>query len=181
MPSSNNLETGVIDPLAIGNVWIYEYDRYDDSGKFLSSYFDTIMIIKDTTVGGEKLYATKDDPYVYFCNRSDGNYSRRNSDGNMLLWLPYPAKVNDSISRANGEEYVKIESISETVTVKAGVFTTYKYKIYSLQSAGTGPILYSYLYYAPNIGLVKIEPIYNPARTVQISIIRGQLFSFKLY
>jgi len=163
-------QTGVIFPLAVGNYWVLDNTDYDTSGVAMPEGVDTLTIVSKTTINGEDWYglmqADGDDTGLCI-NRIDGFYTLDNGKENLTL--KYPCKAGeqyvvdrDTFGTSIRTEYIKVESISSTVIVSAGLFSAIKYLEYSENfdtiANETVRSNSSTTYYAvPNLGIVEVE------------------------
>jgi hypothetical protein len=124
--------SGPIIPLAIGNEWIYRVTQYqDESGIIGFVHYDTMRVIRDSLIGGEKWYLMTDG---WSTNRSDGlwglYYVTPDSTIPVLLWK-YPAKSGEVIRKL--DDSIMVVSIDSAISIPYGCFLTNQYmvKIYN--------------------------------------------------
>lgn len=147
-------ELVVIMPLAVGNMWVYSVS-YQDTLHFYH-YEDTILITRDTVIGGESWYV--DQRGYHYANRSDGLYLLNN--GQPVLALKFPANINDSFPSPfviPGPPYepirnLVVQSTSQSVTVPKGTYTCI---VYRTPDDPAFPAGYADYRYCPNVGLIQ--------------------------
>lgn len=161
--SSDTPQSGVIQPLAVGNYWHYKWTYYHYDF-VLDSQEVTERIARDTLVGAETWYAmTYDDvfdPGHYFANRSDGLYVMDPSSiaPEIYQQVPYPATVGKRlVHRYAGGFYfdsLYLKAVNVPITTPAGHFRCLKF---SEVFAMNGDTSYHEVYYAPNVGRVRTD------------------------
>jgi len=140
-------------PLVIGNLWVFNYSRFDSTGVLLSSEINSFGVEKDTLVNGSRWFMLFGPIYLY-ANRDSG-LCGLGSSGIQLLYK-YPASVSDSYYVAYSE-YVHIKSTDTSITTSLGKFSCYAYEhIYPPQFNMKGGSR-SVEYLSPGIGQIKIE------------------------
>ena len=140
---ASSAASGVIMPLKVGNQWINRFVPDDGSGN--ATRLDTVTVTKDTLIENERWY------YVngkYVTNRSNGLWARRGND--IWLALKYPANSGDSFVRSG--ENVSVVSTSAGVALPEGQYSCFQYKSRTYGSSS--------IYYAPNVGQVRIDSVY---------------------
>lgn len=142
-PTGASVPSGVIMPLAIGNQWIQRYVLYSDTQHETR---DTIKVLSDTLINNQRWYLVSDGPYgVLMANQSDGLWIR--SGGISWLVWKYPANPGDVYHRP--ADSVRVASTSRTITVTAGTYRCYEYRINH-----NPPI-----FIAPNVGMVRLDSV----------------------
>jgi hypothetical protein len=133
-------------PLKVGDTWTYKLTSFDTNGVALGAPADfSYQVINDTTVFNEKWYYLSG--ALYYVNRSDGVW--RVLNGIPVLFLKYPATVNDSYSSSLGR--LRVMSTGITVTVPKGTYNCYQYRL--SQANGSQ---YDY-YFLEGVGFVRID------------------------
>jgi hypothetical protein len=133
-------------PLMVGNNWTYKLTSFDTSGVALGAPADFVyQVISDSTVFNEKWYYLSG--ALYYVNRSDGVW--RVLNGTPVLFLKYPASVNDSYSSSLGR--LRVMSTGTTITVPKGTYSCYQYR---LSQANGSQFDY---YFLEGIGFVRID------------------------
>jgi len=166
---TNGDSDGTIMPLAIGNAWHGTYTLYDELGNPGSSAYYRFEISGDTTIN-----MAGSDQAWFFMERTLGTNTyladdlyRNGTNGIWMwvefdqegtepnLWAKYPASVGNSyLSGPVGNDTVTVMETSENITVPAGNFACYKYKVVSHSFIGQHT---DYWWLAPGFGLVKYE------------------------
>lgn len=145
---------GVILPLKVGNMWIFNATEYA-ADTVRRKLIDTLDVRSDTVIGGETRYLfNSQNGYL---NRSDGAYAWGLSQGGEpILQFKYPTRAGDSVyyGDATYSIMIRVVSTSELVTVPAGHFVCHHY--FLTASFGQYDVHY---FIAPNIGYVKISSI----------------------
>jgi len=145
----NNISKQIF-PLNVGNQWIVQIINYDTTGSVYYTKIDTINILRDTTIQSEKWFIG----YGTMSNRSDGLYDfQLGSSNEISLRYKFPATVNYTYMYRGSES--KVLSISDSVSVQAGNYICYHYRV------GIDSVSYTDWYLSPNVGLVKKDS-YNP-------------------
>ncbi len=146
----------VILPLTIGNQWISDVTEYNSSGQVTAHYIDTGYIGGDTIIVDTTWYLFLDEDSAsvdtsIWTNKDDGAWSWTDSaSAPQALFFKYPANPGDSYPLY--DVTVTVESINESVTVPAGTFTCYYYRVHIPVYGTIGRI-----WVAPNIGIVRAE------------------------
>jgi hypothetical protein len=145
---------GVI-PLKVGYYWIYRISDFDTTGQLLGTRPrpDTTWIDRDTMILGER----------WFINNFGSVETNRNGE----MWamyngtprLTFPKSLNDSAFTWGGI-YIKLVSITDTVSVPAGVFRSYQYReVYTTENN-----VYDTHFIVPHKGVVKgVYPTSTPS------------------
>jgi hypothetical protein len=154
-------------PLAIGNRWVYR--RPSGSG----SVTDSIVIVRDTTIGGEKWFISSIG--IRYVNRADGAYIWHFIDSLPTRQTKFPLALGDTaidngwfpVLDTSGaivdstHNFGLVVKGNVSVTVAAGTFNCWKVLLYYYTvGAGHDPSLntaYEYYYFAPGVGVVKEE------------------------
>ena len=158
------VKTPVILPLAEGNIWTYSYIVYDSLGFITQNTVLTREITRKVAVGDEtwsELTSVDggNPPAVKFVvNRSEGLWQADSEAGDPYFGIKYPGKVNDlytgTSSLLGGNLTVTIAGIGENVTTPAGEYSCYRYTWSFLLF---GVLLEGTEYWAPNVGLMRME------------------------
>lgn len=126
--SIDTAENSQIIPLEIGNQWIYKNVYYDSAGTPTLNVLDTVTIIKDTTISGEKWFRLQGSVgYSYdVIHRADGYYYY---GGGAILQYKYPANLNERYQTyiATPTDTMVVASFNSITTVQAGTYTCYQY------------------------------------------------------
>ena len=69
----------VLIPLSVGNMWVYEVTEYSDSFEVMKTYYDTVSIVKDTSIMG--------DHWFYQLTSSNGNYTMVTNFEGGVYWM----------------------------------------------------------------------------------------------
>lgn len=166
---------GLIMPLAVGNWWEYQQNIYDVPGGVpgLPTY-DTIRIVRDTTIASEKWYI--DNFGNVMTHRADGLWkiSKLNQ---MYLYIQFPATLNDSYNgNPDSAQTMEVTSLGVSKVMPAGNFyICHEYtERYSNQTD-----IEILNYYKPNLGLVSWEKYDRELPDVGITQTR-QLLHFNI-
>jgi hypothetical protein len=158
-------------PLAIGNYWTYSHLDKNDS-----SFVDSVFVVKDTTIEGEKWF-------VVVMGDEDGNLWRNSAigllsktkDSTYRLLVKYPTNVGDKTPDDEDTLYTVAKNVS--ITVPAGTFSTIKYEFIG-EDIEEEYEYYRYtkeeIYMAPGVGLVK----YYCSRKDSVN---GELYHYHSY
>lgn len=145
-------------PLQVGNHWIGEGTSFRADGSIRSQGRDTIRIVRDTIVSGERRFVTSaNEGYV---RRADGIYLWNvGALPTPISYFKFPASTGDRVVvpfvyLGSDTLIVTVVSTDAVVTVPAGTFATYHYLI---QSTLTNTDIHQYL--APDVGFVRIEKL----------------------
>ncbi|MBC8044727.1 MAG: hypothetical protein IAF08_14920 [Rhizobacter sp.] len=127
--SVDTASSSQIIPLEIGNQWIYKNVYYDSLGAITFDALDTVTIIKDTTISGEKWFRLQGSVGYSFdvIHRADGYYYY--GDGGAILQYKYPANLNERYQTyvATPTDTMVVASFNSVTTVQAGTYTCYQY------------------------------------------------------
>jgi hypothetical protein len=174
--SREGLDTTVIMPLTIGNMWVYEVSGLDTIDNTMKPVrIDTFEVRRDTIIDGERWFVVKDmtPPGGRVINREDGFWQcRRNQE--PFLFLKYPASPGDEYSWDVRDITVenRVIAADTEVTVPAGTFACYRYtQLTDLQN-----IIVDY-YFAPGAGGIRLE-VFDKAGLRPLS--RHDLIEIKL-
>jgi hypothetical protein len=168
-PDDSNItpydSSGVMMPLAAGNMWMGKKTTYDSGGNVVAITFDTLEIVGQTTDAGETRFRTSgDDLYV---NRADGLWG---GIGNRLAMVAkYPAKKGDHFNEMSvmvllpdepgpveQKTAIQVMNTDTTITVPAGTFRCHHYRPVLLAPASVAFVSRQDYFYARNVGAVLI-------------------------
>ena len=153
-PTSPTVTNPSIIPLAVGNQWIMQTSYFDTLGNLSSTNQDTIKVIGDTIIQGQKYYVMLNlYSLTFMSNRNDGIYVLDVNNYQSSMFLKYPAVPNDSYSL--GSTHFAIASTDTLISVPKGNFHCYQYSL-----SDSGVIIPVYGYYSPGIGYVQQEFAY---------------------
>jgi hypothetical protein len=176
----------VVMPLAIGNSWIYKYEKFDEDRKREGRpELDTIKIIKSSRLDEDKIYFDSyDSERSYsagFFNRKNGLWQYLNDDvisDDKKMIVPYPVRIDSAVVTGypeldNGENNpnrghedtlmvtrVTLKEEDHSVTVPAGTFHCLKYLSEDVLRSDDSVTTYANLYYCIGKGLISKE-LYN--------------------
>ena len=144
----------VILALDVGNQFLSHVVEYDRFGAIVNEFDATTTVLSDTVINNWLWYLV-DDPASglsgIWTNKYDGAWSYfPDSTPSEALALRYPATAGQSY--AYYDLTVTVESINTSVTVPAGTFSCYYYRM-SVPVIGTIGKIWA----APNLGVVKAE------------------------
>ena len=174
---SNDKVTNDYSPQKVGNYWIYETVKvFPDGTEDVFTSTDSITIVSDTLIRGEKFYISEGvhfEPFNNSYQKMTGRYSiARDSSGYLIessgriifsnnndeniLFKHY--SVNYTGDTLFSTSY-QMENTKEQINTKAGTFDckNYQGKLYYISLAApevSYPLIYNN-FYAKNIGLVK--------------------------
>lgn len=143
-------------PLKVGNYWIYENKDYSlkNQDSLVSQFLDTTLVEASLQVDSKTIFKLKND--FYYCSQSDGMWVYF-INGNVVmeksLMFKFPSKVGEIVNFNPINLQVKTISTNESVKIDLGSYVCYKYHL-------TNAYNNSFVYYAPNIGLIKNHGIY---------------------
>lgn len=149
----------IIMPLAVGNMWVFQVNALDTSVNAMRRIgIDTFRVVRDTTIANSRWYELRGlQSDGYAINWTNGCwFAVPGSD--PFLFAKYPAAVGDTFTSVIGgvEARYQVVATGAEITVPAGRFFCYHYR----QRIGPrGPT--SNYYFAPGVGLVKLE-IFDP-------------------
>ena len=153
--TNNTVENDVIMPLAVGNYWIYSMFLYNTSDKDNKTILDTIYLgFKEERILNDEIWFLTEDEEYLFRNSDYGlliisKYIDKDFSANYAMpKAKYPTYVGEKFS-SMGQQYETI-GINVRTTIQVGTFDCVVY--YS-------EYLSDFMYYAPNIGLIKNEGI----------------------
>ena len=136
------IDTSVILPLKVGNIWTYQCTMTDSLGSMFASFSQSTSIVSDTLLNGRRtfLFSTGD----YFWNENSGFWIQ--SPGKQpLLVYKYPANLGESYG-----QLITVIFKDSTINTPKGNFNCYGYS--------SGIAITSV---APGIGKVKSEYFQN--------------------
>jgi hypothetical protein len=168
----NTNDTVQIQPLKIGNNWVYLHEYYFSDGEIdADTLKDSISAM--SVINGEQFYRVNSSDY-YFINRADGLWDFGSSEFYHLA--KYPCKVGDlfttdtlifnnydtlgnvtSIDTAIGTN--KVVAINEIISVHGKPYSCVRYEQNYYLNRSSTLYVKSIRHYAPSIGMVKIEHV----------------------
>ncbi len=173
--SPSQTTNNVIQPLSIGNTWIYYYQSYSAlSANPVYSMNDTVIVVSDTLINGEKWFLIPDVGEKLERNEADGLYSYFYGKE-----FQFPAKIGDTLWLAQ-QHFRTIMSISDSISINGITFINYKYEdIYN--ATAQGYISRNIYWYAPNIGCTKYEMYLQFPPASEYLSGTGHLISYELH
>jgi hypothetical protein len=137
-PDGGETEPLVLLPLDVGNEWVMAFTRYDEDGTLTESYTDTLRVVGDTTVAGERWAEircaqtpTGCIPGGFYSNREDGvwRWYGPGSDVAPYLLYKYPADVGDTYEQPSGfiDFNMTVRGTDAPVDTPAGTLLAYHY------------------------------------------------------
>jgi len=141
-------------PFKIGNRWIYEISIMDTTtGRLVPDLLDTFTVSRDTTINGELWHMIDGmGPKGSLAINREGGQWIIAPDGKPYLIAKFPAAAGDEFSGMGGQVINRLEKTGVEITVPGGTFYCYQYsQIFGPQRRLT------YNYFAPGVGLVKME------------------------
>lgn len=138
--------TGTIMPLKIGNQWAYKIRIFNELGAVTDSSYDTVKIASQAIIGKETWYI--DNEGNVQTNRPDGRWIR--SDYPYLV-EKFPARLNEFYRLIDTATIVRVRGVDETIIVPAGRYFSYVYQW------RRNNFLVADFYFAPNVGMIKSE------------------------
>lgn len=171
---TNDDGAAVILPLVTDNIWHGTYTIYDSEGTPSAPVYYSFRIDDDTTVE-----VLGDDQIWFKMERTLGTYSyvaddlyRNQANGLWMwekydesgtepnLWAKYKATAGDIyLTGSESADSAAVVSISASVSVPAGNFTCYRYKIVSHSLTGRNE---EYWWLAADHGFIKYQEYYKP-------------------
>ena len=168
--TSPTSENPSIVPLKIGNEWIMQTTYYDTLGNVGSTVQESIKVIGDTTIQGQKYFKVLDGYALILCrNRADGFCLKSWNDPSEYLAVKYPSSVGDSYSYLTIN--VMVLSTDTIISVPNGDIHCCHYSL-SRSAAPTFPLNH---FYAPSVGFVQREVAFNDRPMIAI---RSKLVSY---
>lgn len=176
--STENISSGDLLPLHEGNQWVYQTTFYNDSLPAIITQ-DTSTIIGNSMKDGVNFYEMRKNRIIDFLsNQREGLWSVDTSTQKILLAYEYPSYPGNEYiaeydtsstdsSKTISEIRVNLLSTNEQVITPAGNFNCYHYHCESEQvyfrinAIFQSVSITNYeqlkdIYFAPNIGIVKI-------------------------
>ena len=192
--------TDVIMPLAVGNYWIGQSNSYSVTDIFkkpVSSSFDTLKILSDTTINGLQWYKLNEG----ICLRNTGNSLNTHpyADHPLLFFgTKFPASVGDTFNTEkiycivgtcdygfildSGYSYYKVVKTDTVISVPKGQFHCYEIRKYSVTTSDPTPKISCPIYYlSVNVGLVKLIRNFSTKFDVIYPTSTWELYDYKLY
>lgn len=141
-------------PLAIGNNWTSYFVEYNESGSVVDSGLTTTLVIGDSIIEDSTWYLISDSTTFgdssLWTNMDDGLWAWSDTTTpNAYLALKYPATAGESYTLFDPVT-VTVESTNASVTVPAGTFECYYYRMHVPIYGTIGRV-----WAAPNIGVVQ--------------------------
>ena len=140
-----SVDTSVIIPLKVGNMWIYKTTSWSVRANSDSTFYsDTTRVNSQMVINNAVWFLVTTTTGVDTSkrqNRSDGLWGFDSLQGPELI-IKYPANINDTYG-----EYTVVTT-DTAIDVSAGRFNCYVYKRINSNSE-------TKLFFAPGIGLIK--------------------------
>jgi len=125
--NSNGPEpTHVINPLEVGNKSVFKITDYDLGGGVTDISYDTILIVKDTNIGGDVWYVVEGFDYTGY-NRNTAQGMEEWTPSDECLLLKYPATDGDEYDCSMYDVHYEVNATNAAVTVEHGTYTCYEY------------------------------------------------------
>jgi hypothetical protein len=122
------------------------FTRFDPQGAPTESYTDTLRVVADTTVAGERWAEVRCTetrsgciPGGFYANREDGvwKWTDPSSDAAPYLFYKYPAETGDTYQLPDDANFtVTVRGAEELVEVPAGTLSAYHYELDTDEVAG---------------------------------------------
>jgi hypothetical protein len=150
-PNDPDDDGSVIYRLEYGSNW--EYNTQYEGAARIEAHFNNV--VKDTTINNEKwtVLSYDDSVFSYVKNKADGLYfnTKNKTTGiwSSALYYKYKATVGETYTNSDNVK-IDVVSINDTISVPAGIFVCYKYRLKYSESLTTLE------YCSPNIGLIKL-------------------------
>jgi hypothetical protein len=130
-------------PLKAGNTWAFNIVEYDTLGAVAQSGSGAFVVTTDTIVAGETWYHIAGGGSTLYTNRSDGFWGVSPDPSGIFPFLlfKYPVSAGDTWN--GGGDPVFLQSADTVITVPAGTFHCYEYRLSS-----------DYYYFCPGVGLI---------------------------
>ncbi|MEE9442499.1 MAG: hypothetical protein V3V99_07510 [candidate division Zixibacteria bacterium] len=148
-------------PLEVGNSWVYELAAMDTlTGELTVNKIDTFRVERDTVIDGETFYFISGMGLrgTLATNRDDGFWIM-GPMGQPIMLAKFPGVDGEDFSMTVGPSVItnRLDKAGLEIEVPAGKFYCYKY------SQVMGPMRRTtYNYFAPGLGLVKMETLGSP-------------------
>lgn len=157
--------TGKIIPLAAGHKWIYEVRALDTTVNALRAFrVDTFYVVRDTVINNGRWFEIDGlgRDRGLGTNLPNGFWYARPGE-NPFLFAKYPAAVGDTFTSTIGQVEAKttVAATDQKISTAAGEFFCYKY----VQKVGPQELTTNY-YFAPGVGLIKMEIMDKPGKSV---------------
>ncbi len=172
-------EDSVIQDLTVGNLFEGIVTQFSSSGAIVSVDTGFTEVVKDTVMDGWLWALVVDEVMgdtLVASNQSDGLWAWDSAfydpPGTKYLTLKYPATAGDTYPLQDFT--VHVDATSETVTVPAGQFECYHYRVTAIFNITVGEI-----WAHPNLGIVKAEEYTLEGFTVYLAN-RMELLSYSL-
>jgi hypothetical protein len=137
-------------PLKSGNAWAYHVIEYDTTGVITQSGSGAIAVTKDTIVGADTWYQISgfgSSGSMFYANRSDGLWIMSNNTSGIFKGLIFKYPVNTGESWNLGGDQVFLQSTDTVITVPAGTFHCYAYRL----------SMSDYYYFCPGVGFIAMD------------------------
>jgi len=133
-------------PLDVGNQWVMALTRFDAEGTLTDADTDTLRVVGDTTVAGERWAEIQGSTPLantflggFYSNRDDGvwKWEDPSSDEPPYLLYKYPADVDDTYELPGTANYtVTVLGTDEPFNTPAGTLSAYLYELDTDFTAG---------------------------------------------
>jgi hypothetical protein len=168
----------VIFPLAVGNYWVRERIVYDTSGVVSGSQIDTVKVLGDSLLQGERWFIVSRDGGRYLVtNRSTGLWIM--GAGSPSMQYEYPGEPGDTFVFTVNTSPVRVVHTDSSITVPAGTFSCYVYE--TSWPSSRVHVRWSESF-CPEIGFIGSESHQSQSDTSRLYLYgRIRLLSYRLY
>jgi hypothetical protein len=136
-------------PLEIGNIWYYDYQRYNSDGSAGETNTFTLCVLADSIINNDKYWVVESGNL--WTNRSDGVYSYVENESPFLM-MKYPAIKGEYFGNA-AVDSMQVVSVDSKVKTPAGEFSCYEYHMPNPSYVGALTVIKA----KPGVGIVQIE------------------------
>jgi hypothetical protein len=166
-------KTDQLIPLENGNLWIYNYQRFNPDGTVAESNKFTLCALTDSSINYEKYFMIE--AGNLWTNRADGLYAFVEGEDPLLLFK-YPAEKGAIFSNKMSDSMV-VASTSSKAETPAGTFDCYEYHLPTQSNVGALTIAKI----KPGVGIVEISDYNRSFESDSLILIsRLQLDYYKL-
>jgi len=136
-----NGSTYVIVPFAVGDRSVFKVTDYDEAGSVTEISYDTILVVKDTTIEGDVWYVVEGFDYTSYNRNTDNGMEEWTPSGTCMLFK-YPASEGNEYDCSLYDIHFEVGAANAEVTVEHGTHTCYEY--IQTTMSGLGDSIYQY-------------------------------------
>jgi hypothetical protein len=173
----DNQDSGVLMPLAVGNIWYYKVTESDKE-----VYYDSIDVVGEQIINDEKWFEVyfpffSREQTILMTNTDVGLWVKSDElENESFLLAQYPVKGEVFISSLPFLGNVQIEKVisEENINTELGEYQCIRFDMSADNPSG----LQMTEYYSVNKGLIKAELLNTNGNTILYELVRQPIFNY---